>query len=641
MALWPHTGATSWRLPMALLVMLAIVAPAEAQDNLVRVKSFTITGTRAIPASRLKAVLQTKSSGRFFWGRSRYFDRRSFETDLRRIEAYYIDHGYPDARIESFDAALDEEQRSIDLTVVVDEGEPILIGEVLLEGLVGLTDDDVAALRGKLPVKTGLVKDRALVESARGMVARALQDRGYPSSRVAVEEREGGSNQHVTLAFVGLVGEPAVFGPVSIEGNLSIGENVIRRALAFNPGDRFSLARVQQSQRRLYELDLFSLVNISNAEEGARGGQVPMRVTVAEGDHRQVQFSAGYGSEERLRAESTLRHLNFFGGARTASVQGKWSSLDRGVRTDLRQPHLWRADTSLTLSAQSWLADEPAYRLHTRGGRATVTHELSRPDVVSGRGAVSSISGVWIYERDAYTISPEGLADLSFRSQLIALGLDPTTGEGNGILNAVAADFRRSTTANVLDSTRGYVARVHVERGGGLLPGDYDYTEVSLEGRHYKTLGGLGVLANRARIATIDAHGASPEAAVPFFKRYFLGGSNSLRGWGRFEVAPLSDEGLPVGGHSVVEISSELRLSLFGRFGAVLFVDAGNVRSDAWDLSLSDLRYDVGPGIRYMSPVGPLRIDAGYQINPIPGLVVDGEPLLRRWRLHFSIGQTF
>jgi outer membrane protein insertion porin family/translocation and assembly module TamA len=641
MALWSHTCATSWRLPPALLLLLAIVVPAEAQDDLVRVESFTIVGARAISASRLKSVLQTKASGRFFWGRSRYFDRRSFETDLQRIEAYYIDHGYPDARVESFDVELDEDRRSIDLTVVVEEGEPVLIGDVLLEGLVGLTDDDVSALRGKLPVKTGLVKDRALVERARGMVARALQDHGYPSSRVAVEERGGASDRQVTLAFVGLVGEPAVFGPVAIEGNSTIGDNVIRRALAFTPGDRFSLASLQQSQRRLYELDLFSLVNISNAEEGARGREVPMRVTVAEGDHRQVQFSVGYGSEERLRAESTVRHLNFFGGARTASVQGKWSSLERGVRTELRQPHLWRADMSLTVSGQSWLADEPAYRLHTRGGRATVTHELSRPDVVSGRGAVSSISAAWIYGREDYTISPAGLADLSFRSQLIALGLDPNTGKGSGILNAFAADYRRSTTANVLDSTRGYVARVHIERGGGWLPGDYDYTEVSLEGRHYKTIGGFGVLAHRARIATIDAHGATPEAAVPFFKRYFLGGSNSLRGWGRFEVAPLSDRGLPIGGHSLVELSSELRVPLFGRFGAVVFVDAGNVRSEAWDLSLSSLRYDVGPGIRYMSPVGPLRIDAGYQINPIPGLVVDGETLLRRWRLHFSIGQTF
>lgn len=108
--------------------------------------------------------------------------------------------------------------------------------------------------------------------------------------------------------------------------------------------------------------------------------------------------------------------------------QGKWSSLDRGVRTELRQPHLLRPDMLLTLSAQSWFADEPAYKLHTRGGRATVTHELSRPDVVSGRGAVSSVSAGWIYEHEAYSIAPEGLADLTFRSQLIALGARPTHG---------------------------------------------------------------------------------------------------------------------------------------------------------------------------------------------------------------------
>jgi outer membrane protein assembly complex protein YaeT len=640
MVAWPLTRGRCRRFALAL-VLLAVAAPAEAQDNLIRVKSLEISGTRAFPASRLKAVLQTKTSGRFFWGRARYFDRRSFETDLRRIEAYYIDRGYPDARVASFDAAVSEDQRSVDLTIAVEEGEPILVDEVLLEGLTGLTEDEVNALRANLPVKPGTVKDRAVVENARGMVARALQDHGYPSSRVVVEERPGASDRHVKVALVGLVGEAAVFGAVSIEGNLSVGENVIRRALEFKPGERFSLASVQHTQRHLYDLNLFTLVTINNAVEGGRGGEVPMRVTVAEADHRQVEFSTGYGTEERLRAEATLRHLNFLGGARSASAQGKWSSLDRGVRTDLRQPHLFRPHLSLTISAQSWYADEPAYTLHTRGGRATVTHELSQPNVVSGRGAVSSVSFAWIYEREAFSITEEAFADPTFRSQLIALGLDPSTGKGNGILNALALDYRRSTAANVLDSTRGYVLQVHAERGGGWVPGDYNYTEVTLEARHYQTLGRLGVLANRARFASIHGHGPAPESAVPFFKRYFLGGSNSLRGWGRFEVAPLSEGGLPIGGHSLVELSTELRVPLMGRFGMVAFVDAGTVRPESWNVSASDLRYDVGPGLRYLSPVGPLRVDLAYQLNPIPGLVVDGVRQPRQWRIHFSIGQTF
>jgi outer membrane translocation and assembly module TamA len=128
---------------------------------------------------------------------------------------------------------------------------------------------------------------------------------------------------------------------------------------------------------------------------------------------------------------------------------------------------------------------------------------------------------------------------------------------------------------------------------------------------------------------------------VPFFKRYFLGGSSSLRGWGRFEVAPLSAAGLPLGGFSLLETSLELRARVWKTLGLVLFADAGNVCEGTWEYRLSDLRYDVGPGLRYLTPIGPLRADFAYQLNPIPGLLVDGELQDRRWRVHFSIGQSF
>jgi outer membrane translocation and assembly module TamA len=127
---------------------------------------------------------------------------------------------------------------------------------------------------------------------------------------------------------------------------------------------------------------------------------------------------------------------------------------------------------------------------------------------------------------------------------------------------------------------------------------------------------------------------------VPFFRRYFLGGATSLRGWGRFDVAPL-DNGRPIGGHTMVESSAELRAPVWGNLSAVLFADGGNVWNNAWDFNLNDLRYDVGPGLRYMTPVGPIRVDLCFQLNPIPGLLIDGKPEPRRFRVHFSIGQAF
>jgi outer membrane translocation and assembly module TamA len=106
-------------------------------------------------------------------------------------------------------------------------------------------------------------------------------------------------------------------------------------------------------------------------------------------------------------------------------------------------------------------------------------------------------------------------------------------------------------------------------------------------------------------------------------------------------VAPLSGGGLPIGGATFLNASAEVRVPIWRSLGGVLFVDAGNVWSEPWNFEINDLRYDVGPGLRYMTPIGPIRVDLGYQLNPIENLLVNGEPETRRFRFHFSIGQAF
>jgi outer membrane protein insertion porin family/translocation and assembly module TamA len=163
---------------------------------------------------------------------------------------------------------------------------------------------------------------------------------------------------------------------------------------------------------------------------------------------------------------------------------------------------------------------------------------------------------------------------------------------------------------------------------------------VSFDARHFLPLHDRVVVASRLQLGNINPAGDDP-ANVPFSKKYLLGGSTSIRGWGRYEVSPLSGSGLPIGGNTMMAFTSELRASLVGSFGGVLFIDGGNVWEEDWSLDLGDLRYAVGAGVRYQTPVGPIRLDWGYQINPIEGLLVDGELQSRRWRVHFSIGQAF
>jgi outer membrane protein insertion porin family len=331
--------------------------------------------------------------------------------------------------------------------------------------------------------------------------------------------------------------------------------------------------------------------------------------------------------------------VNFFGGARTLQLEGKYSALSKGGRVNFRQPYLFSPRVSMLVTGQSWHRNEPAYTLNTNGGRVTVERTLARPGPFSRRSAATSMSLTYTNEFQSYQVSDLALNTPAFLKTLISLGLDPLNGRGRGLLSSLDFDFHRTTADSTLNARNGYTVDAHLEQAGRIFRGDYDFVETILEGRYYAALGQRAVLAVKARGGSIGAP-SGDNLKVPFFRRYFLGGATSLRGWGRFDVAPLFN-GLPIGGHTMVESSAELRAPVWGNLSAVLFADAGNVWNNAWDFNLNDLRYDVGPGLRYNTPVGPLRFDLGYQVNRIPGLLVNGKPEPRRLRVHFSIGQAF
>jgi outer membrane protein assembly complex protein YaeT len=629
----------------AALIITAPPAFAQKQndalgDARVEVTRFDIEGVESVDEGQLRRALATRASSWIPWADKRYFNRRQFEADLKRIEIFYADRGFPDAKVASFDLQLDDRQQKVAIALTVDEGEPIVVEAVEFSGFDTLPSEHVDRLKAGMPLREGAPRDRAAVQMTRERALDEFRDHGYPGAQVRVQERAGVAPRTVVVAYHALPGNISYFGPIEIQGNTSVSDDVIRRRLVFRPGRLYRLSQMQESQRRLYGLELFEFVNVEALDRGPDTAEVPTRVTVTEGKHRRLNWGIGYGSEEKVRSEVNWRHVNFFGGARTAGVQARWSALDRGVRLNFQQPSFFSPRTVLHLSAEAWHAAEPVYTLDTTGTRLTLQRRLGYGGPRATSRAVTTLSAGLIHQYEWFSIANEALEDLSFRPTLIALGLDPRTGTGRGLLSALDLDFTRNTTGNLLDARRGYVLSLHYEEAGKWLRGNFDYREVMAEGRHYLSLFNRVVLANRLRVATIAGDGEL-EGSVPFFKRYFLGGSASLRGWGRFEVSPLSGAGLPLGGHSMLEASTELRVPVFGNFSLVLFGDAGNVWEPDWEVNLGDLRYTIGPGIRYNTPIGPIRFDLGYQVNPIEGLLVGPEPQARRFRMHFSIGQAF
>lgn len=617
----------------AAALTLAMTAAACTDEGTVTVHRLAFIGVKAVDEGRLKEALATRQSSMIswgLWGKKSAFDRARFDADLKRIQAFYADRGYPDAKVTGFDVTLNATQDQVDLTVTIAEGEPVTIAALDFSGFDVIPPPHLDALRRRLPIAVGQPRDRQLVVAARELAVYELKEHGYPYAKVSTAEDNGPNGKRAALTFTAEPGVLAHFGPVGITGNRSVHDHIIERALTFKAGALYQRSLVQDSQRRLYGMELFQFANIELLQPELQPAVVPVRVTVTEGNHQRANFGVGYGTDESARVDAEYHHLNFLGGARLAGAHVRWSSLDRGARLDFNQPYFFRPRLSLGAEAQQWYTYTPAYRSIVTGVKLTVTHRSS--ERTSWAASMTS-------EHDSSTIAAEVLTDPSLRNDLIALGLDPTTLEQNGTLNAIGFDVQHSTADNLLDPRRGYQVAWHAEQAGGIAPGSFNYAAVSFDGRHYLPFGDSVVLASRVQIGNIRPSG-NAQTNVPFAKRFLLGGATSIRGWGRYEVSPLGGEGLPIGGDSMLAFSEEIRAVLRGSVGGVLFLDAGNVWADSWGFT-RDLHYTIGPGVRYHTPIGPLRLDFGYQLNPIPNLLVNGSPQRRRWRLHFSIGQAF
>lgn len=604
-----------------------------------QVSGFTIEGVESIDKSRLESVLATRKSSWIPWGTKRYFDRAQFDADLKRIAAFYADRGFPDARVASFDVKLNDDQTKVDLTLVVEEGAPIIVEEIRFAGFEGVQARALERLEGRLSQKEGQPRDNELLTLSRSAVLDELRDRGYPHASVRLTEGAGTGPRDRVITIVAERGKLSTFGDIEIVGNAQVSEGVIRDQLTFVPGDRYRLGQVQESTRRLYGLELFQFVTIEPIAPDPGSDSVRMRVTVTEGKQQRVRFTAGYGSEEHARATVNYRHVNFFGGARTAGAEAKWSSLDRGAAINFGEPNLF-SKIALNARAENWFFDQPLYELETKGGRATLSRRFGQSGPLSRDRSVTTVSGGYLLEYEDYTVDQALLDDPTSRTLLISLGLNPETGRGEGWLAALVFDVNRNTTENLLDARRGYVLSGHLEKAG--VGGDFNYLEATAEGRHYWNLADRAVVASRVRAAGLGGTD-TPDTEIPFFKRYFIGGAQSLRGWGRFEVAPLTPDGLPIGGFTSLESTIEVRVPITASIGGVAFIDAGNVWPGTFDFNVTDLRYAAGGGLRYLTPVGPIRVDVGYQLTPIKSLVIDGKPASeqRRWRIHFSVGQAF
>src|SRR5689334_6245558 len=177
------------------LLVLAISAVACKEEGTIKVHSLKINGVKAVDAGRLRDALATKQSSRIPWGKKAYFDRSRFDADLKRIQAFYADRGFPDARVTGFDVKLNDKQDQVDITLNIAEGDPVRVEAVDFVGFDALPADRLNRLRKQSPLTLGQPRDRQLVVSAHEMAVNELKEQGYPYAKVSTAEDDGANGK--------------------------------------------------------------------------------------------------------------------------------------------------------------------------------------------------------------------------------------------------------------------------------------------------------------------------------------------------------------------------------------------------------------------------------------------------------------
>lgn len=598
-----------------------------------------------------------------------YLHAREFERDNARLRLFYYQRGYRQAEVEA--STLRPAPGEVEIDFAIREGEPVRIVGLDFQGAEDLSDP---SLFRDLPVEVGRPLNAITLEAARDTLTDRLRDRGYAHADVLLNysiPREAPLEASVVYDLY--TGPPAVFGPLSVVGNVTVTEAVVRRMLPLREGRPFSQELIFNGQRNLYNLDIFSFADIRPVLDHVPDSIVPLLVRVAEGDVHRVRAGAGFSTADCINTEARWASRNFLGGARRLQVTGRVSKIlapvfessfcpDAGrgdygklnwlVSADFTQPWLRSPRNSLNVSLIAERESLPdVFIREAVSFNVGLTHVLtaSTPITFSYRPQISRLDAAGFFFCSTYLLcTPDDIDVLQGTNWLAPFGIH------------LSQDRRNQA----LSPTRGHALILDFEHAGAWTGSDFHYSSIKGEGSWYTQGSSRWVLGARIRggwVSPRGFRGLSPSVAedeiVHPEKRLFAGGSNSVRGFAQNRLGPqvlyLSEvekllEPLgpeeappctpgqimdldcdpsslaarefaprPSGGSSLLEGSVEFRFPLAGElWEGATFLDFGQVWADPDGVNLGDLEFTPGVGIRYFSPIGPIRVDLAYRFDP-------------------------
>jgi outer membrane protein assembly complex protein YaeT len=585
------------------------------------VKGLEIHGNDALDDSTIEKALYTTESGFWPWSDEHFLSKDEFLKDLERIHILYQRSGYFSAQLLDYEVRPSGD--GADLSMTVSEGEPTRVETLAIEGLEPLDGGALGEeMRDRIPLQQGEVFNEVDLLASRTLLENEFQNRGYVYAQVLLEYRIDKEERTATVTYSVDTGDQYTIGETRIEGYDPEDLDLIRGQLEFSSGELYDRQDILDSQRNLYELGLFRRVLIEPQLASVRADTVDVLVSIAPAPTHVVRVGVGYGTEDRVRLRASWLDRNLFGQARQLEVRGQYSQLEREAAVSYRQPSFLVPQASFLTTAFLRFEIEPNYTVERLGATVRSAYRVSRR--WQARVGLTA-------ERDEFSEFDEGVLIPELGREFI----NPSR------LIYGDAGLSFDNTDSLFQPSRGSLINLSHQIGLPYLGGEYGYLRSTLLVTRYVEVRDGWVLAGKLLPGVIFGYGGENDR-VPLFQRLFAGGASSIRGYERRQLGPKDDpksfgqerDPEPVGGRALLETSLELRFPLSGNLSGVAFVDAGNVWSDPDQMSLGDMKYTPGAGVRYRTPVGPVRLDVARR-------TARDEDFLPKWVFHISIGSAF
>ena len=639
-------------------------AAAFAAD-LPEVSDIDIEGVSAFDEGDVRDRMRTKTDSFWYPLRDASYRRDIVLEDLERIVAFYRDHGYRDARAELVSAERIDGGRKVAIRIRVMEGAQTLVASVDVSGVHVVKRETVF---DELETESEDPYSATRVTLDRLRLLDLYADRGRPFTVIRDSVAFDSLRAHVQ--FLVEEGNAVRIRNILVEGPQETKSFVIRRELVMDRGDLLRRAQVIESRERLLETGLFRDVRFQPVP--ADSAQPPriydLKVTVVERQMGWVSAGVGYSSSEQVRLSSEVGQRNIFGNAKRLVGRARVAFDAGALFADEASIEETRADVTFF---EPWLFSTRNEGTVTLFGQSE--REIELPDA----------PGTRITREDAlgFTLAAErrfGARQLLRRSRVRAsfdnrwvdqeievgdrIPAEPDS-TASFVARSVSFFFERDRRDSPFDPGRGTYSDVLVQVAGGALGGRSSFVKVTLAGSWYRALGSA-VLATRLRGGVVlpfaTPAGERAIDQVPREDRFRAGGATTVRGYPEDSLGPqtvTTGQNSAATDRGLVNLlgNVELRFPLRWRFAGAVFLDAGNVWEEARDVRIKDfvshedrivdgkvqtsVRYSIGTGLRFQTPVGPLRLDYGYGlVRGLPEDVVDD---IRGGEWHLSLGQAF